>query len=160
MRLKALLAEDDNAVSPVIGVILMVAITVILAAVIASFVLGLGPGGAAPTVNFDSNFDDSSSPSPGDAFLNVSVTGGDSVPVDQLSFSGDVAGYVDDDGSVASSPPENWPTANATGTAEGETAISAGDEVALTVTTPYEVNVVWSSEDGGTTQTLTTFSGG
>jgi len=33
---------DDSAVSPVIGVILMVAITVILAAVIGTFVLGLG----------------------------------------------------------------------------------------------------------------------
>lgn len=34
--------RDEKAVSPVIGVILMVAITVILAAVIASFVFGLG----------------------------------------------------------------------------------------------------------------------
>jgi len=34
--------ESEKAVSPVIGVILMVAITVILAAVIASFVFGLG----------------------------------------------------------------------------------------------------------------------
>ncbi|WP_345775624.1 type IV pilin N-terminal domain-containing protein [Haloferax sp. Q22] len=36
------LFKDDTAVSPVIGVILMVAITVILAAVIGTFVLGLG----------------------------------------------------------------------------------------------------------------------
>jgi len=34
--------KDEKGVSPVIGVILMVAITVILAAVIASFVFGLG----------------------------------------------------------------------------------------------------------------------
>ena len=34
--------NDDRGVSPVIGVILMVAITVILAAVIGTFVLGLG----------------------------------------------------------------------------------------------------------------------
>ncbi|MFC7027956.1 type IV pilin [Halomicroarcula sp. GCM10025710] len=34
--------DEENAVSPVIGVILMVAITVILAAVVGSFVLGLG----------------------------------------------------------------------------------------------------------------------
>ena len=34
--------RDDRGVSPVIGVILMVAITVILAAVIGTFVLGLG----------------------------------------------------------------------------------------------------------------------
>jgi len=41
MQLKELLTEE-RAVSPVIGVILMVAITVILAAVIGTFVLGLG----------------------------------------------------------------------------------------------------------------------
>jgi len=36
--------ENEDAVSPVIGVILMVAITVILAAVIAAFVFGMGSG--------------------------------------------------------------------------------------------------------------------
>jgi len=40
-QLKAIL-DDDRGVSPVIGVILMVAITVILAAVIGAFVLNLG----------------------------------------------------------------------------------------------------------------------
>ncbi|MBX0302845.1 type IV pilin [Haloarcula salinisoli] len=56
MDLKQLI-QDDDAVSPVIGVILMVAITVILAAVIASFVLGLGDsaGDAAPSVSVDCN---------------------------------------------------------------------------------------------------------
>ena len=46
MQIKQALQEfisgDDRAVSPVIGVILMVAITVILAAVIGTFVLNLG----------------------------------------------------------------------------------------------------------------------
>lgn len=41
--------EEERAVSPVIGVILMVAITVILAAVIAAFVLDIGPGDTDPT---------------------------------------------------------------------------------------------------------------
>ena len=53
---------DDRAVSPVIGVILMVAITVILAAVIGTFVLGLGDqiGGSATagvTVDGDNTTD-------------------------------------------------------------------------------------------------------
>jgi flagellin-like protein len=53
-------SEEDRAVSPVIGVILMVAITVILAAVIGTFVLGLGENvetnpSAGVTVN-DSNY--------------------------------------------------------------------------------------------------------
>ena len=55
--------KEEDAVSPVIGVILMVAITVILAAVIAAFVFGMGPpeqapqaairAGAATVGNFD-----------------------------------------------------------------------------------------------------------
>jgi len=49
MKLSNQRNADDRAVSPVIGVILMVAITVILAAVIGTFVLGLGDqiGGSA-----------------------------------------------------------------------------------------------------------------
>jgi flagellin-like protein len=42
IRRKLVGSDDERAVSPVIGVILMVAITVILAAVIAAFVLDLG----------------------------------------------------------------------------------------------------------------------
>ena len=42
MRENRKFTKDNEAVSPVIGVILMVAITVILAAVIASFVFGMG----------------------------------------------------------------------------------------------------------------------
>lgn len=53
MKLRQLFADDD-AVSPVIGVILMVAITVILAAVIGTFVLNLGQnvGDSAPSASF------------------------------------------------------------------------------------------------------------
>ena len=61
-RLKTLIHDDDSAVSPVIGVILMVAITVILAAVIASFVLGLGDSAndVQPNVQYNTNLDNSS----------------------------------------------------------------------------------------------------
>ncbi|MCU4972920.1 type IV pilin N-terminal domain-containing protein [Halobacteria archaeon AArc-m2/3/4] len=57
MNIKAKLVgdEEERAVSPVIGVILMVAITVILAAVIAAFVLDLGQSQSASAsagVNF------------------------------------------------------------------------------------------------------------
>lgn len=53
--------EDERAVSPVIGVILMVAITVILAAVIAAFVLDLGQGqtvSASAGVDFSESGDE------------------------------------------------------------------------------------------------------
>ena len=44
---------NNKAVSPVIGVILMVAITVILAAAIGSSVFGQGTAQSAPQANFD-----------------------------------------------------------------------------------------------------------
>jgi len=63
--------SENRAVSPVIGVILMVAITVILAAVIASFVLGLGDtDDPAPTVSFEDQTNE-------DAF-EISIVSGDS----------------------------------------------------------------------------------
>lgn len=62
MNLKTAFQDNDRAVSPVIGVILMVAITVILAAVVGTFVLGLGDqiGGSATagvTVDGDNTTD-------------------------------------------------------------------------------------------------------
>jgi flagellin-like protein len=81
MKLKSILSEeeDNRAVSPVIGVILMVAITVILAAVIGTFVLGLGDNvQSAPqaSFNFDLNDDPGSDPS---GYLNISHRGGDTI---------------------------------------------------------------------------------
>ncbi|MFC7027682.1 type IV pilin [Halomicroarcula sp. GCM10025710] len=69
------LIHDDDAVSPVIGVILMVAITVILAAVIATFVLGLGDqvSNTAPQASF--SFDYSSS----GPTLDITHDGGDTI---------------------------------------------------------------------------------
>jgi len=54
-------SEEDRAVSPVIGVILMVAITVILAAVIAAFVLDIGPGQGSLTASADVYIDEDES---------------------------------------------------------------------------------------------------
>jgi flagellin-like protein len=51
MNLRALLGEE-NAVSPVVGVVLMVGITVILMGVIGAFVLGSTPGENSPNANF------------------------------------------------------------------------------------------------------------
>lgn len=62
MRMERFVRSDD-AVSPVIGIILMVAVTVILAAVIGTFVLNLGGGieedvQASATVNPNLNDDE------------------------------------------------------------------------------------------------------
>ena len=74
--------SDDRAVSPVIGVILMVAITVILAAVIGTFVLGLGDqlGDTAPQASFTIDGNNSS-------HINVTKTGGQTIDSADLTLS-------------------------------------------------------------------------
>ncbi|CCQ37424.1 DUF1628 domain protein [Natronomonas moolapensis 8.8.11] len=73
--------DDDRAVSPVIGVILMVAITVILAAVIGTFVLGLGDSvESAPQASFDFDLDEDNN------VVEVTHRGGDTIDLSDLEF--------------------------------------------------------------------------
>ncbi|RAW46906.1 hypothetical protein DQW50_00495 [Halorubrum sp. 48-1-W] len=83
MKANNLFDADDRAVSPVIGVILMVAITVILAAVIGTFVLGLGDslGDSQPSAQIDVSIDDSDPAAPD---LEIEHAGGDSIDSDAL----------------------------------------------------------------------------
>ena len=88
-RLKTLIHDDDSAVSPVIGVILMVAITVILAAVIASFVLGLGDStdDVQPNIQFNADYDVTSG---GDNSTTISVDTADAdVDPSTIKINGD-----------------------------------------------------------------------
>lgn len=79
--IKTLYGSDDRGVSPVIGVILMVAITVILAAVIGTFVLGLGNqmGQSAPQASFGADYDGSADE------LQITHEGGDKMAASDLS---------------------------------------------------------------------------
>ena len=78
MKPDTIFNADDRAVSPVIGVILMVAITVILAAVIGTFVLGLGDslGDNQPNAQISVSIDDANTAEPQ---LTVDHNGGDSI---------------------------------------------------------------------------------
>lgn len=84
--------DDDRGVSPVIGVILMVAITVILAAVIASFVLGLGDSAAEPAPNPTIQSDFATDE------VDFSITGGDDFDSDvsELQFEVTIEGEGQD----------------------------------------------------------------
>jgi flagellin-like protein len=75
--------ESERAVSPVIGVILMVAITVILAAVIGTFVLGLGDQVQQTSPNAQWNWDN-----PDDKNLDLTHEGGDDVTATNLEATG------------------------------------------------------------------------
>ena len=149
MQFKQLL-EDDDAVSPVIGVILMVAITVILAAVIGTFVLGLGDqvSNTSPQASFTFDFEDTAADTTnqlddnadGDGGeLTVTHDGGDSIPNSELSLT---------DGEDANAPISPW-------TSE----VSAGSSVIIDTESDDTVRVVWESSDGGDTATLGKWTG-
>jgi len=84
MQFKQFFADDD-AVSPVIGVILMVAITVILAAVIGTFVLGLGEQvqSTPPSTQITFEYTDA------DDELQMTSEGGDVIAAERLSVRSD-----------------------------------------------------------------------
>ncbi|MFC6865038.1 type IV pilin N-terminal domain-containing protein [Halomicroarcula sp. GCM10025817] len=85
--------DEENAVSPVIGVVLMVAITVILAAVIGSFVLGLGGSSSVtPQASFDFDYD-------GNA-VTITHDGGDTIDAADLTVTGSVSGDITKVGSL------------------------------------------------------------
>ena len=133
MKIKQLFT-DDSAVSPVIGVILMVAITVILAAVIGTFVLNLGQGinQSAPQASFGFDYDGN----------NVTIThqSGDSIDAARLNTTGVGSGAIEWEGHNGLSGTVSAGTSaefNNTGAWEGQT-----------------VRVVWSSQNGESSATL------
>ena len=129
MDLKQLF-NDDDAVSPVIGVILMVAITVILAAVIASFVLGLGDSQQqTPSASFEFDYD---SDATGDT-LTITHNGGDSIEDARISIVGS-----------SSSLSASWP----------DSEVTAGDSVTVDPSSGETVTVVWTDADEETSSTL------
>lgn len=126
MNFKQLINADD-AVSPVIGVILMVAITVILAAVIGTFVLGQADqlNENAPTTDFNYELQD-------DGTYNVVHAGGDDFANDNVEVT---------PGNVAFG-------------ASGDT-ITAGDSATgITASSGDTIRVLWSSAEGGTSSTI------
>ncbi|WP_435128041.1 type IV pilin [Halobaculum sp. D14] len=140
------LFTDDRAVSPVIGVILMVAITVILAAVIGTFVLGLGNNlqTSPPQASFGFDYTENSNGSG----YNVTAThqGGATLNSDNAKS---VKLTSANGGSVSFSLP-----------------VSAGDSAQLNesnggsgadaVPGNTGVRVIWTSSDGKTSQSLAT----
>lgn len=132
------LIKDERAVSPVIGVILMVAITVILAAVIGTFVLGLGNNlqQTSPNANFQFEY-------AGNAPYDVTATHEGGATIDE-----DNAGSLTLNGTDGSG--------NAIGTAFTLTdGVSSGDSATLAgAGAGTDVRVVWTAPNGGNSQSL------
>jgi flagellin-like protein len=149
MQLRTLLTED-RAVSPVIGVILMVAITVILAAVIGTFVLGLGDqvSNNAPQASFGFEFSDSGNGFNGDAgvpgtgdIVNITHEGGETIENSTLSVDGDGAANLQYESGTS-----NWGS---------DSVVSAGDRITFSgVNSGETIRVVWTNPNGGSTNTI------
>jgi len=141
--------RDERGVSPVIGVILMVAITVILAAVIGAFVLGLGDqvSNSAPQASFEFDFDD-------DRNATITHGGGDDIDGSTLTVTvGGVDMYNSSDG------PRSGTDYNNEGWSTSET-ISTGDALNINATASADktngqtVRIVWNNPSGGSSNTI------
>jgi flagellin-like protein len=124
---------DEDAVSPVIGVILMVAITVILAAVIGTFVLGLGDQvqNNAPQATFSFDY-----------------SGSSTTTVTATHDGGDTFNSENSQSLVLDTP---------SGSSDFLTAftdVSAGDAVDAPVSSGEDVRIIWTSANGGNTATV------
>ena len=177
MQLRQLL-KDDEAVSPVIGVILMVAITVILAAVIGTFVLGLGDqvNNNAPQASFEYDFATTDgSADTGDEFT-ITHTGGDTI--EKANIDVKVGGeLVYDGGSIVNNPDGDQPDGSTDDkdieeVAAWDTEMTAGDKLTVSEVdgsngnddsppdSMFEpgdtIRVIWNNPSGGSTNTIST----
>jgi flagellin-like protein len=155
MKLNQLFTDDD-AVSPVIGVILMVAITVILAAVIATFVLGLGDqvSNTSPQASFSFNWEVESSDY---GTLTVTHDGGETIQAQNLYLRGSEGSNAD-----ASHDPlgETWASSDYGGGVGPTSQVQAGMSIQLDgIGSDGEVSLVWQSTTGDSSSTLKTWTG-
>jgi flagellin-like protein len=165
------LIEDNDAVSPVIGVILMVAITVILAAVIGTFVLGLGDqvSDTSPTASF--TFDYTEEPASGTSDeLTVTHDGGDSIEAANINASVNGAqsqgGTAAEFGEGPNSGGDLFTSEVSAGTSD---TLDNNDFHGTSASPPATfsdidlsgatVRVVWASSNGGDTATLGKWTG-
>ena len=142
---------DEDAVSPVIGVILMVAITVILAAVIGTFVLGLGDNlqQSSPTTSI--SFDNTAG---NDADIDISHNGGDSLEPSTISIVvEDNSG--DGDGNTINDAGSTWAGSDDKITAGKSITVSTGDGSPLD--SGDRVKVVWTAEDGSSSSVIDSY---
>ena len=155
------LLKDDDAVSPVIGVILMVAITVILAAVIGTFVLGLGENVQqnSPNAQFSFDYDNSSDT------MDITHTSGEEVSQDNFVVSSSVGGMND----TAHGGP-NFADNNTDGELIPGADANAGTTYTITNTDDLEgsppddisggtVRIIWESSDGSNSDVLSDWEG-
>ena len=143
------LFTDERAVSPVIGVILMVAITVILAAVIGTFVLGLGENvQTTPQAKFNFDYNE------GADYLTITHDGGDAIQSSNLNITG---GGTDTSWTHATNSSSSFEVAAGNSTIiEGSEPIGGTEEA---VNAGDTIRVVWQDPNTDKSATLARWSG-
>jgi len=186
MNFKQLFADED-AVSPVIGVILMVAITVILAAVIGTFVLGLGEQvqDTSPSASFNFEYEQTSvshtdvawavSDDAGDSndvtvdgsnangILTITHESGERVEGSQLRLAGS-SGYtvesdVDDTFDFQLTDGPNYDGGNQDYPFASGSKVGAGASFDAAVSNGDTIRVVWDPSDSDSSATLGKWDG-
>jgi flagellin-like protein len=138
---------DEDAVSPVIGVILMVAITVILAAVIGAFVLGIGGSQeTVPSASF--SFDESAT-----SGSSCDLTDGSSTT--EVGVTHDGGAEIDGSNNLYLSADGKESTWDSCGSGSG--TVTAGDTAVAEIDDSDTLNVVWKSTSSDDTSILGTF---
>jgi len=137
----------------VIGVVLMVAVTVIVAAVAGTFVLGLGVTGfdTVPQAQFTVDYNDGASVptdgcttgSPG-GVLNITHNGGESINVDALSIVG------------AGSSSKSWEECSSL---SADQQVSNQDSAHIEASSDDVVRLIWQSNSEDNSHTMVTWNG-
>jgi flagellin-like protein len=147
------IAGDDRAVPPVVGVVLMVAITVILAAVVGTVAVGFTDRfeQSTPQTSFGFEYDAGTTAGGecnvdltdgGDAgTLTVAHESGEAIDGDQL--------YLLTDAGEA-----EWKA-----DCDNSDTVSTGDSIDVAVDADQTLRVVWEAEDGGQTKTIVRWDG-
>jgi len=124
------LFADDRAVSPVVGVAMLIAITVILAAVIGGVVLGLGTGGAeTPQAQLNAQYDADA------GNVTIEHNGGEPLPAGEVKV-------VDESGNNVTLSDD----------------LTAGDSITTnTLQADDEITVIWDDPESDSETVITEF---
>lgn len=166
MNIKKFLT-DDSGVSPVIGVILMVAITVILAAVIGAFVIGIGDDQeTVPQASWDISQDvtmEGIAGEPEPVTIDIEHTSGDSISASNIDITAGGETIVDENSDAGEG---DW--AYETDTSKFEDTITAGnqatiqsgngDDIDTDEAKGENIRIVWESDSGGDSSILSTYT--
>ncbi|MCL9812576.1 type IV pilin [Natranaeroarchaeum aerophilus] len=166
---------DDSAVSPVIGVILMVAITVILAAVIGAFVIGIGDDQSTvpqASWDFDQTTEEIEFVSTESDAKTVTITHSTGTTIDESNLE------ITAEGETAWDSDGSGPAADTVGLWDGTGSVSAGQSVRVVgyddtksdsetfdgdselLTSGDTIRIVWTSDDGGDSSVLSDYEVG